>query len=228
MPLSPRLRACGRVACRKQMFSASAWGRDHFESRVPSKDSAQGLALPHASLIIRLIIEFPRQEIHKNVVPSQISYALPGPAPAADRPADTTPHDTLPANHNRTAGKADAQPSATGPSTARCSKDVTTHQHRPGARPRCPCPVPGCSGQPLSGKRTFSSPFRNRSITVFASDHRLPLARSDGSLSFGIFIEKAYQVEEECSFIKRYRHWHLEHLQNQRRNTRQPARLTIL
>ncbi len=41
--------------------------------------------------------------------------------------------------------------SATGPSTTPCSKDVTTHQHRPGARPGLPCPhpVPACSRQPL-------------------------------------------------------------------------------
>ena len=52
--------------------------------------------------------------------------------------------------------------SATGPSTARCSKDVTTHQHRPGARPGRPCPVPACSGQPLPGERRFSSALGNR------------------------------------------------------------------
>jgi hypothetical protein len=52
--------------------------------------------------------------------------------------------------------------SATGPSTDRCSKDVTTHQHRPGARPGSPCPVPACSGQPLPGERRFSSALGNR------------------------------------------------------------------
>jgi hypothetical protein len=48
--------------------------------------------------------------------------------------------------------------------SARCSKDVTTHQHRPGARPGRPCPVPACSGQPLPGQRRFSPPLRNRII----------------------------------------------------------------
>ena len=84
----------------------------------------------------------------------------PGPAPA--RPAAATSHATPPANHNSKAGKADALSSATGPSTARCSKDVT-HHHRPGARRR-PCPVAACSGQPLPGKRSFSSPLRDRNF----------------------------------------------------------------
>jgi hypothetical protein len=36
------------------------------------------------------------------------------------------------------------------------------YSHRSGARPGRPCPVPACSGQPLSGERRFSSPLRNR------------------------------------------------------------------
>ena len=47
----------------------------------------------------------------------------------------------------------------TAPSQPRCSKDVTAHPHRPGARPGRPCPVPACSGQPQSRRRGFSSPF---------------------------------------------------------------------
>ena len=53
----------------------------------------------------------------------------------------------------------------TAPPQPRCSKDVTAHPHRPGARPDRPRPVPACSelsGHPLSGKRRFSSPLRNR------------------------------------------------------------------
>jgi hypothetical protein len=45
---------------------------------------------------------------------------------------------------------------------SRCSKDVTEHPQRPGARPDRPCPVPACSGQPLPGKRRFSFPLQNR------------------------------------------------------------------
>jgi hypothetical protein len=40
--------------------------------------------------------------------------------------------------------------------------------HRPGARPRLPCPVPACSGQPLPGKRSFSFPLLHR-ISVLSS-----------------------------------------------------------
>jgi hypothetical protein len=83
-------------------------------------------------------------------------------APAAPRPATAAPHDTSPANNNKAGGNEDILSSATGPSTARCSKDVTTHQHRPGARPGRPCPVPACSGQPLPGERRFSSALGNR------------------------------------------------------------------
>ena len=50
----------------------------------------------------------------------------------------------------------------TAPPQSRCSKDVTAHPHRPRARPDRPCPAPACSGQPLPGKRRFSSPLRNR------------------------------------------------------------------
>jgi hypothetical protein len=66
----------GRAPLCYKSFSASAWGRDYFESRAPSKESAQGWALPHVSLPIRLICKFTRQTINKNVVSSQISYAL--------------------------------------------------------------------------------------------------------------------------------------------------------
>jgi hypothetical protein len=41
----------------------------------------------------------------------------------------------------------------TAPPPPRCSKDVTAHPHRPGARPGRPCQVPARSGQPLSGRR---------------------------------------------------------------------------
>ena len=88
-------------------------------------------------------------------------------ASADPRPATAAPHDTSPANNNKAGGKEDILSSATGPSTARCSKDVTTHQHRPGARPGRPCPVPACGGQPLPGERRFSSALGNR---VFSPD----------------------------------------------------------
>jgi hypothetical protein len=55
--------------------------------------------------------------------------------PAAPRPDTAAPHDTSPDNNNKTGGNEDILSSATGPSTTRCSKDVTTHQHRPGACP---------------------------------------------------------------------------------------------
>jgi len=47
----------------------------------------------------------------------------------------------------------------TAPPQPRCSKDVTAHPHRPGARPGRPCQVPAPSGQPLSGRSGFSPAF---------------------------------------------------------------------
>ncbi len=72
-------------------------------------------------------------------------------APARGR-GPAPPHATSPRQQQQDAGRANVLSSATGPSAARCSKDVTTHQHRPGARPGRPCPVPARSGQPLSGR----------------------------------------------------------------------------
>ena len=92
----------------------------------------------------------------------------PCPPPPPPRPAAPAPHATLPRQQQQDGGR--VLSSATGPSTARCSKDVTTHQHRPGARPGRPWPVPACSGQPLPGERRFSSPLgtelRRRNICL--------------------------------------------------------------
>ena len=111
-----------------------------------------------------------------------------GPRPcSAPRPATAAPHDTSPANNNKAGGKEDILSSATGPSTPRCSKDVTTHQHRLRARPGRPCPVPAFSGQPLPGERRFSSALGNRVLVVWArphgQDHTTKVPGAGGCLS---------------------------------------------
>ena len=83
----------------------------------------------------------------------------PPPPPPAPPPQ---PHTTRPRQQQQAGGNEDILSSATGPSITRCSKDVTMHQHRPGARPGRPCPDPACSRQPLPGKRRFSSALGNR------------------------------------------------------------------
>jgi hypothetical protein len=57
-------------------------------------------------------------------------------APSAARPDTAAPHDTSPSNDNKAGGKEDILSSATGPSTVRCNKDATTHQHLPRVRQR--------------------------------------------------------------------------------------------
>ena len=67
----------------------------------------------------------------------------PAAGPARARPRRSPPRRRSPTRHvprqqQQAGGNEDILSSATGPSTARCSKDVTTHQHRPGARPGRP------------------------------------------------------------------------------------------
>jgi len=68
-----------------------------------------------------------------------------------DLPATSRTHD------NWMAARQTSCRQQTAPPQLRCSKDVTAHPHRPGARPGCPCPVLACSGQPPSGRSGFSS-----------------------------------------------------------------------
>jgi hypothetical protein len=83
--------------------------------------------------------------------------AEPGPRPPPRPPRHSSPTQHVPRQQQQAGGKEDILSSETGPSTAICSKDVTTHQHLPGARPGSPCPVPAYSGQPLPCERRFSS-----------------------------------------------------------------------
>jgi hypothetical protein len=65
----------------------------------------------------------------------------PGSRPSRRPPRRCSPTRHVPRQQQRVRGKENITSSATSPSTERCSKDVTTHQHRPGARPGRPCPV---------------------------------------------------------------------------------------
>ena len=71
----------------------------------------------------------------------------------SDLPATSRTHD------NWMAARQTSCRQQTAPAQPRCSKDVTAHPHRPGARPGRPCPVPARSGQPLSGRSRFSPAF---------------------------------------------------------------------
>ena len=68
-------------------------------------------------------------------------------------------HATSSTHDNWMVARQTSCPQQTAPPQPHCSKDVTAHLHRPGARPVLPCPVPYCSGQPPSGLSGFSPPF---------------------------------------------------------------------
>ena len=75
------------------------------------------------------------------------------PSSHRDPPATSRSHD------NWMAARQTSCRQQTAPPPPRCSKDVTAHPHRPGARPGRPCQVPARSGQPLSGRSGFSPAF---------------------------------------------------------------------
>jgi hypothetical protein len=104
----------------------------------------------------------PAQAQDRGAAPHGQLRAAPGPRPRRRPPRSRSPTRHVPSQQQQAGGNEDILSSATGPSTAQCSKDVTTHQHRPGARPGRPCPVPACSEQPLPGERRFSSALGNR------------------------------------------------------------------
>jgi hypothetical protein len=103
--------------------------------------------------------------------------AAPGARPRSRPPSRPAPHDTLPRQQQQDAEREESrrmschqQPAP--PPIARCSKDFTTHQHRPGDHPGRPCPVPACSGQPLPGERRLSSPSGNRIFSLVNAGER--------------------------------------------------------
>ena len=117
--------------------------------------------------------------------------AAPGPRPRRRPPRRRSPTRHVPRQQQQAGGNEDILSSATGPSTARCSKDVTTHQHWPGVRPGSPCPVPACSGQPLPGERRFSSALGNRvSIISYKSS-----SSSASSLKYGVRSGRKFKIE---------------------------------
>jgi hypothetical protein len=80
-------------------------------------------------------------------------WASPVPRPRPRPPRRRSPTRHVPRQQQQAGGNEDILSSATGPSSARCSKDVTTHQHRPGACPGRTRPVLACSWQPLPSER---------------------------------------------------------------------------
>ena len=94
-----------------------------------------------------------------------------GNAASGARPRYRPPrHIDLPAtsstHYNWMAARQTSCRQQTAPPQHRCSKDVTAHPHLPGACPDHPCPVPVCSGQPLSGLSGFSHAFRTEFFSL--------------------------------------------------------------
>ena len=85
--------------------------------------------------------------------------AAPGARPRHRPSSHRNPPATSRSHDNWMAARQTSCRQQTAPPPPRCSKDVTAHPHRPGARPGRPCPVPARSGQPLSGRSGFSPAF---------------------------------------------------------------------
>ncbi len=86
----------------------------------------------------------------------------------------------------------------TAPPPPRCSKDVTAHPHRPGARPGRPCQVPARSGQPLSGRSIECVSARvirrARTFMVKVKAHRGEPLNEKADIQ----AENARQLSSEC------------------------------
>ena len=99
-----------------------------------------------------------------------------------DLPATSRTHD------NWMAARQTSCRQQTAPPQPRCSKDVTAHPHRPGARPGRPCPVPACSGQPPPGRSGFRSPLRNSQPSCFYRG-REPKIGAGGGWNYCVFTK---------------------------------------
>jgi hypothetical protein len=84
------------------------------------------------------------QRRHRTAAPRHTAGC--GPRPRRGPPCSRSPTRHVPSQQQQVGGKEDILSSSTGPSTARCSKDVTTHQHRPGARSKQPFMVASTLG----------------------------------------------------------------------------------
>jgi hypothetical protein len=87
--------------------------------------------------------------------PNADGSAAPGARPRYRPPRHRDLYATSRTHDNWMAARQTSCRQQTAPPQPRCSKDVTTHPHRPGARPGRSCPVPACSGQPPSGRSEF-------------------------------------------------------------------------
>jgi hypothetical protein len=67
----------------------------------------------------------------------------PGARPRYRPSRHSDPPDTSRSHDNWMVARQTSCRQQTAPPQTRCSKDVTAHPHRPGARPGRPCPVPG-------------------------------------------------------------------------------------
>ena len=94
--------------------------------------------------------------------------AAPGARPRHRPSRHRDPPATSRAHDNWMAARQTSCRQQTAPPPPRCSKDVTAHPHRPGARPGRPCPVPARSGQQLSGRSGFSPAFGTEFFYILA------------------------------------------------------------
>jgi hypothetical protein len=95
--------------------------------------------------------------------------AAPGSRPRLRPPRRHNPPRHAPSQQQQGGGKTDALSSANGPCTARCSKDVTTHQHKKRFSRR---PVSIWRQESHMGPLNFVPRKRMRS-SIFTENHRI-------------------------------------------------------
>jgi hypothetical protein len=135
--------------------------------------------------------------------PHADSSAAPGARPRYRPPRHRDLHATSHTHDNWMAARQTSCRQQTAPAQPRCSKDVTAHPHRPGARPGRPCPVPACNGQPPSGRMILlllflqkqsdriQLPIRNRFFLLLSSSCNAlqPVPREPDGFQEGSLVE---------------------------------------
>ena len=107
---------------------------------------------------------------------------VPGARPRYPPPRHIDLPDTSRTHDNWKAARQMSCRQQTAPPQPRCSKDITAHTYRPGARPDSPCPVPAAAGShSLAG--ADSAPHSEQNFVLDSLRTRYFLSGADTCLS---------------------------------------------